>query len=140
MDTTTYNQETVKQFLHLLEQENIPAFLDLFAPEGSQINPYASGLFPDTIKGRAALEAFWTPVPGRFDGMRFPIEAIYPMEDPSLVLVKFKGIIQLKNNAGQYNNDYLGLFRFNDQGKIVEYHEYFNPVTVIRAFGLKDKI
>jgi ketosteroid isomerase-like protein len=134
------NIETVKQFLHLLEKENIPAYLDLFAPEGMQINPYASGLFPDTVKGRAALEAYWQPVPGRFDGMQFPIEEIFPMEDPALVLVKFKGIIKLKDNAGIYSNDYLCLFKFNEQGKILEYHEYFNPLTVVRAFGLKDKI
>ena len=140
MSTKQQNIETVKHFLALLEQENIPAFLDLFAPEGMQINPYASGLFPDTVKGRTALEAFWTPVPARFDGMQFPIEEIFPMEDPALVLVKFKGIIKLKDNAGTYNNHYFCLFKFNDQGKVLEYHEYFNPVTVIRAFGLKDKI
>lgn len=138
--TRERNIGAVKQFLTLLEQENIPAYLDMYAPEGMQVNPYASGLFPDTVKGRAALEAFWTPVPDRFERMQFPIDEIFPMDDPALVLVKFKGIIQLKGNTGFYNNDYLCLFKFNTAGKILEYHEYFNPVTVIRTFGLKDKI
>jgi ketosteroid isomerase-like protein len=140
MTNSKQNIETVRRFLTFLEQENIPAFLDLFAPDGIQLNPYASGLFPAEVKGREALEAYWQPVPGRFDGMRFPIEEIFPMEDPLLVVAKFKGVITLKNNAGTYNNDYFCLFRFNEQGQITEYHEYFNPVTVIRAFGLKDQL
>src|SRR5438034_1951790 len=127
------NMETVKKFLSLLEQEQIEEFLDLFAPDGIQFNPYASGLFPDTVKGKEALAAYWKPVPGNFEGMQFPIEEIFPMENPAHVLVKYKGIIKLKNNAGYYNNDYLCLFKFNEQGKIIEYYEYFNPVTVIKA-------
>lgn len=134
------NLETAKKFLSLLEQEKIDEFVALFAPDGAQLNPYASGLFPDKIKGTADLLTFWRPVPGRFDGMKFPIEEILPLQDPTMVLVKFKGIIKLKNNAGFYNNDYLGLFKFNEQGKILEYHEYFNPLTVVKAFGLKDKL
>jgi phenazine biosynthesis protein len=141
MNTTSQrNIDTVKKFLSLLEQEKITEFLDLFAPVGKQINPYASGLFPEITAGTQALKAYWEPVPGRFDGMQFPIEEIFPMENPAQVLVKFKGIIKLKNNAGHYSNDYLGLFKFNEAGKILEYYEYFNPVTVIKAFGLKDKI
>ncbi len=134
------NIATVKTMLKLLEQEKIKDMINLFAENGKQVNPYNSGLFPGEIKGKAALLKFWKPVPGRFDGMKFPIKKIYPMKDPNVVLAVFTGKIKLKGGKGYYNNDYYCIFKFNNQGKIVEYVEIFNPVKVIKAFNLKDKI
>ncbi len=134
------NIKTVKKFLSLLEQEKIEAFVALFAKDGKQVNPYSSGLFPGVIAGRSALLKFWKPVPGRFDGMKFPITEIHPMGDPNTVLVRFQGRIKLKKGAGYYNNDYFALFKFDGEGKIREYVEIFNPLVVVRTFNLKSKI
>lgn len=134
------NKKTVKKFFELLEQENIAAFVDLFAENGKQINPYASGLFPTGAEGKEALKKYWEPVPGNFAGMKFPIHEIYAMEDPSIVYVKYSGQIKLKNNAGTYENDYYSTFKFDSDGKIVEYVEIFNPIVAARGFGLLDKI
>ncbi len=138
--TRNNNIATVKQFFKLLEEENIKAFAELYAEDGKQINPYHSDLFPAEIAGKANLYEFWKNVPGNFDGMQFPIDEIMPFEDPSRVAVKLTGKIKLKDNAGTYENDYLCIFHFDDAGKILEYHEYFNPLTAARGFGLLDKI
>ena len=119
-ETATKNKATVKEFFRLLEEENIPAFVDLFAEIGEQVNPYASGIFPAGAKGKEALLAYWEPVPANFDGMKFPIEELYAMEDPHLIYVKYQGEIKLKNDAGYYTNNYYSTFRFDDQGKILE--------------------
>ncbi len=134
------NKETVKTFFSLLEQENIPAFIDLFAENGKQVNPYASGLFPEGAKGKEALTSYWTPVTTLFDGMKFPIEQLLATEDPSIVFVKYTGKITLKDNAGFYENNYYSTFTFNEEGKIIEYVEIFNPIIAARGFGLLDKI
>lgn len=138
-ETRKQNRETVKRFLALLEQEDIDQWINLWAEQGKQINPYASGLFPDVIAGKKALYEHWKNIPGQFNGMKYPITEIFPMLDPNLVAVEFKGQIKLKN-GGEYNNDYFCLFRFDQEGNIVEYTEYFNPITVVRSFGLKDKV
>ena len=62
------------------------------------------------------------------------------MEDPKMVFVKYTGNIQLKNGAGVYSNQYYSTFKFNDEGKIEEYVEIFNPIVAARGFGLLDKI
>lgn len=72
--------------------------------------------------------------------MSFPIDAIYAMEDPNIVFVKYTGNIKLKNNAGVYSNDYYSIFKFNEEEKITEYVEIFNPITAARAFGLLNKL
>ncbi|WP_462251781.1 nuclear transport factor 2 family protein [Ekhidna sp.] len=134
------NKQTVAQFFALLEKEDIPSFISLFAEDGRQVNPYSSGLFPKGASGKEELTAYWTPVPENFDGMQFPIEEIYAMEDPSIVFVKYTGKIKLKNNAGWYENDYYSTFKFNNEGKIMEYVEIFNPIVAARGFGMIDQI
>ena len=136
----TRNKETVRKFFQLLEEEKIEAFVDLFAEDGQQINPYASDLFPEGAKGKEALLAYWKPVPGNFDGMKFPIHELQAMEDPNSVFVKYSGKIKLKNNAGYYENDYYSTFKFDAEGKITEYVEIFNPVVAARGFGLLDQL
>lgn len=138
--TAQQNKETVKRFFQLLEKEDITAFINLFAENGRQVNPYASGLFPDGATGKEALTNYWTPVPANFDGMQFPIEELYAMEDPSMVFVKYTGKIKLKNDTGWYENQYYSTFKFDDQGKILEYVEIFNPIVAARGFGMLDQI
>lgn len=138
--TAEQNKATVRAFFKLLEEEKIDLFIDLFAENGKQANPYASGLFPDGADGKEALKAYWEPVPGFFDGMEFPIEELYAMEDPSMVFAKYTGKIKLKAGSGTYENNYYSTFKFNEHGKILEYVEIFNPIVAARGFGLLDKI
>lgn len=70
-------------------------------------NPYRGGIFPAGAEGKKELLEYWTPVPGRFDGRRFPIDEILATEDPSLVFVGYRGEIQLKDDAGDYKNNYF---------------------------------
>jgi ketosteroid isomerase-like protein len=134
------NIEIVKIFNTLIENKDIPGFIDLFAEDGIQYNYFQCNLMPSEINGKKSLTAFWTPIPDRFLEMKFPIEAIFPMLDPSLVVVKFRGFAKLKDNKGDYNNEYLAIFRFNSEGEIKEYHEYSNPVVAAKSFNMLNKI
>jgi phenazine biosynthesis protein len=139
-ETARKNKASVRAFFQALEDEDITQLLSLFADNGKQINPYASGLFPEGAAGKEALKAYWSPVPDNFDGMKFPLEELYAMEDPNIVFVKYQGRIKLKNDAGMYQNDYYSIFKFNASGLIVEHVEIFNPILAARGFGLIDQI
>lgn len=134
------NKANTLAFFKALENKNVDAVVELFAQDGKHINPYASGLFSDGTEGYEGIRAYWEPVFPNFEKMEFPVEEIYAMENPSIVFIKFKGKIELKNNAGWYENDYYATFKFNDEGKITEYVEIFNPIVAARGFGLIDKI
>ena len=134
------NKAQVKAFFKALEEEHLEELVDLFAEDAEHINPYHSGIFPEGAKGKEGIRAYWTPVFPNFDGMTFPIETLYAMEDPNMVFVKYKGNIKLKNGAGMYSNDYYSTFKFDGQGKITEYVEIFNPIVAARGFGLIDNI
>ena len=139
-EVSSNNKASVRAFFKALENENVDALVDLFSENAKHINPYHSGLFPEGASGKAGIRNYWTPVFPNFDGMTFPIEEIYAMEDPNIVFVKYKGNIKLKDNAGIYSNDYYSTFKFNEQGEITEYVEIFNPIVAARGFGLINKI
>ncbi|MEO1261195.1 MAG: nuclear transport factor 2 family protein [Bacteroidota bacterium] len=134
------NKNRVRKFFKTLEEENVDALVSLFAENGQHVNPYHSGLFPTGAKGKNEIKEYWAPVFPNFDGMEFPIEELYAMEDPNIIYVKFRGKIKLKNNAGYYENQYYSIFKFNAEGLITEYVEIFNPIVAARSFGLIDKI
>ncbi|MEL6538377.1 MAG: nuclear transport factor 2 family protein [Bacteroidota bacterium] len=134
------NKTAVRAFFQALEEENVEALVGLFAEGARHVNLYASGLFPEGAEGKEGIRNYWTPVFPNFDGMEFPIEQLYAMEDPNLVFVKYQGKITLKAGAGIYANDYYSTFRFNEAGLITEYVEIFNPIVAARGFGLLDQI
>ena len=140
METGRKNKASVKAFFKALEAENTDALVDLFAEGAKHINPYHSGIFPEGAHGKEGIRAYWAPVFSNFEGMSFTIEELYAMEDPGIVFVKYTGSIILKNNAGEYRNDYYSTFKFNDNGKITAYVEIFNPIVAARGFGLLDNI
>ena len=139
-DIAKRNKEAVRNFFTALEKEDVNALVELFDENGRHVNPYASGLFPEGANGSREIRQYWEPVFPNFDGMSFPIEQIYAMENPSIVFVKYTGQIKLKDGAGVYENNYYSTFQFNPEGKITEYVEIFNPIVAARGFGLIDKI
>jgi ketosteroid isomerase-like protein len=134
------NKTNTLAFLKALEEMNTDAVVNLFAEDGVHINPYASGLFPEGTKGKEGVRAYWEPVFPNFEKMEFPVEEIYSMNEAAMTFVKFKGKIKLKNDAGWYKNDYYATFKFNEEGKITEYVEIFNPIVAAKGFGLLDQI
>lgn len=134
------NKQLVRDFFKALEDKNMENLVNLFAENARHINPYASGIFPEGAQGREAIEQYWAPVFTNFNQMRFPIHELYAMEDASMVYVKYTGNIELKNNAGVYQNQYYSTFKFNGEGEIEEYVEIFNPIVAARGFGLINQI
>jgi ketosteroid isomerase-like protein len=54
---------------------------------------------------------------------------------PNGLLVKYATDAVYLKNGRPYQNAYLGVFWFDEDGKIAEWYEYCNPITVLYAFG-----
>jgi len=134
------NIETIRNFVKLLEQRRFDEFADLFAEDAKWVHPFSSGLFPATAVGRKEIQNAIQDAASNFDDIRFPIEEILPLEDPSRVIMKHTGRLAISNGQGLYENDYLAIFSFDDAGKITEWIEYYNPIIAAKAFGLLDRI
>ena len=134
MEGRLINYQVVDRFFEALETQQFEWLKEVFAQEGKQLNPYAPAGFPASFKGREAIFKQYSGLTENFGAMKFPKE-IFTTSDPDFLFVKFRGEIEIKA-GGRYENDYLGTFRLKD-GKIIEYTEYFNPIVMAKAFGLK---
>ncbi|MFW9793785.1 MAG: SRPBCC domain-containing protein [Candidatus Thorarchaeota archaeon] len=138
--TGVRNVETVRNFVRFLEQRRFVDFAELFSENAKWVHPYSSGLFPAELIGQSEILQGIQEAASNFDDIRFPIEEIVLLEDPSRVLMKHTGKLKISNGKGFYENDYLALFSFDEGGKITEWIEYYNPIIAAKAFGLMDKI
>ncbi|WP_437675801.1 nuclear transport factor 2 family protein [Sorangium sp. So ce131] len=127
------NRAVVEAFFARLEAFDIRGFAELFAETGRQAMPFSPEGFPKVLDGRAAIFNQYRSMPDNFAGMRFPDLVVHDMVDPSRFFVTYRGEIRLKSGAA-YNNTYAGMFVIRD-GRIAEYHEYFDPIVLQRAFG-----
>lgn len=127
------NREVVRAFFQRLEAFDIEGFASLFAEGGQQIMPFSPEGFPKRLDGREAVFNQYKGMPQNFTRMRFPDLAIHDLADPARFFVTYRGEIGLRA-GGEYNNTYAGLFVIRD-GKITEFTEYFDPITLQKAFG-----
>jgi ketosteroid isomerase-like protein len=134
------NIETVRNFVRLLEQRRFDEFAELFNENAKWIHPFSSGLFPSEAIGRNDIHDAIVEAASNFDDIRFPIEEIIPLEDPSRVIMKHTGKLKISKNKCNYENDYLAIFSFDEEGRISEWIEYYNPIIAAKAFGLMEKI
>jgi ketosteroid isomerase-like protein len=127
------NRRTVERFFASLEAKDIGAFLALWAEDGVQVMPFSPAGFPARLDGKAAIRKQYGDLPKNYESMRFPDREIHDLADPRGFFVTYRGEIR-RANGGRYDNTYAGYFVV-DHGKIREFHEYFNPQILERAFG-----
>jgi len=133
------NIQTSLKLLKFIEERKLKEFSELFSENGKWTHPYHSGLFPAETKGRNEIYKGIQNGALNFTEIHFPVEQVLPFLDPNKVAVKHTGRLVMKN-GGVYENDYLAILSFDEQGKILEWAEYYNPIKAAKAFGLMDKI
>lgn len=95
--------------------------------------PFAPPGFPNRLEGRTAIQRQYGGLPRAYRRMLFPERRYHPMHDPHLLLVEYRGVIDLLA-GGSYNNRYCGIFEVRD-GLLVHFTEYFDSITLREAFG-----
>lgn len=130
------NIQNVKNFLRLLEEKDINKWMELWAEVGINYYPYHSGMFPEKMIGKQEIYNNWKGVPEMFDSLRFPIHEIYADQTGNIITIRFDSHNIMKDQKGRYDNTYVCIFEFNEQGKIKEYYEYFNPIITGVTYGM----
>ena len=134
MEPKRTSEGTVREFFAALEAMDVDRFLKVWHERGVQVMPFALEGFPSLLDGREAVKRQYESLPKNFTAMRFPALSIYPTQDPGVFWATWRGEIQIKASGRMYNNNYAGMFKLRD-GRLVEFHEYFNPIVLMQAFG-----
>jgi ketosteroid isomerase-like protein len=128
------NREVIEQFFTRLESMNIDYWLELWDESGLQEMPYSPEGFPKQLEGKAAIKQQYSSLPENFHSMQFVDRVVHETLDPSIFIVEYRGIIDVKLTGKPYNNLYCGIFTIQN-GKLVHFKEYFDPIILQTAFG-----
>ena len=123
--------ETVSGMLEALGRGDVEAYLGAFAEDGEQVMPLAPEGFPERRVGMDALREQYGPV-ADFASQRYPHE-VFATADPDVVLAKYDGEITVAPGS-EYNNSYVGVFAFGEDGELETFTEYFNPEILANGF------
>jgi hypothetical protein len=130
---------TTKDFFLLLEEGDISKWIALWAEDGLDKKPYATGMFPEETIGKTSIYDVWKGIFQVFDSVSFPIHELIVDEEKRTVVVRLDGKGLMKN-GNLYQNTYIFLFHYDQNNKIKECYEYFNPFIAGKNFGLLDKL
>ncbi len=129
-------RQTVVNFLTALESKDMESFANTLADDMVQEMPFSPEGHPKRVRGKANIvELFsnWPDVSGDADftsELRF-----YPMIDPEMVFVEYKGDVDIITTGRKYLQTYGGLFHVQN-GKIKLFREYYDPEPFKYAFRL----
>ena len=128
-----HNKQIVEDFFAAIEQQQFEIIKDIFSPQARGFQPFAPNGFPNNLVGIEGFYKEFSGLTARFTSMKFP-RTIYTTEDPNYIFMEFTSQTELVQ-GGTYENRYVATFRFQD-GKILEYTEYFNPIILARTFNI----
>jgi len=86
------------------------------------------------IRGREALEQFFSGGMEAFDPYDYEITAVFDLVDPNCLIAEYHSNSRFRPSGAPYRNDYLGIFRFDD-GLVAYWREYINPVVVAEVLA-----
>jgi uncharacterized protein len=130
----TNNEQTIRDFLRLLSEKNLSAWIDLWTEDAVQDMPFSPPEFPKRLEGKKAIARHYSGLPQAVGNMGFFDLKLYPMQDPDLILAEYRGEIEVLATGRPYNNCYCGLFQLKSH-KIALFREYYNPLILREGYG-----
>jgi ketosteroid isomerase-like protein len=123
------NAETMRTWFRLQESHDLDAWLELWADDGTQSIPYAPPGFPRSISGKAQLSELYRSLFKGFVKVNIQDLVIDPLHDPDRVLVRWHTYAPLVN-GDIYENDLIGVFEFDADGRVRHLTEYLDPSRI----------
>ncbi|GAB7044730.1 MULTISPECIES: nuclear transport factor 2 family protein [Catenuloplanes] len=128
-DRRRRNAETMRTWFRLQQEMNLDAWLELWAEDASQSIPYAPAGLPRAITGKRTLTELYRSLFTNFKEINIRDLVIDPLHDPDRVLVRWHTHAPLTNGE-TYENDLIGVFEFDADGRIRHLTEYLDPTRV----------
>jgi uncharacterized protein len=120
------NLSIIHRFFSLLHEKDIARWSTLWDDNGRIWVPYPVAGFPTTIEGKTQIVAAFQQLFAGFVSFDPHIVDIYPTLDPDVIVVEWSGSAQLRATGQMYQSNPITVFKFRG-GRIVTYHDYFNP-------------
>lgn len=133
---TSPGADTVAALFSRLSAHDIDGAIALFTEDVELEVPFQpeDRGFWSRVSGRPALARFLGSLPILFDGFFIELTHTYALVDASRLIVRYRSDARVRATGRRYENTYIGVFGFADDGRIREWTEFHNPRVLLRAF------
>jgi hypothetical protein len=125
---------TAKTFFRLLQAQDWPNWIDLWAEDALLEFPFAPSRRPTSYRGRGEILKYMSGTAERIVVDSIADFKVSPMLDPGQVVVELTINGHLRENGAAYNQGYVTFFEISN-GRITRCREYWNPLVSIDAYG-----
>ncbi|ASB89452.1 nuclear transport factor 2 family protein [Bacillus sonorensis] len=126
--------KVIERFLDSMLEKDMKKWIELWDDQAVFEFPYAPAGFPEKIEGKSAIYDYIKDFPEKIDIVRFTPPVIYQIPDSNTAIAEFECEGTVISMGLPYKQKYISVIKTKD-GKIVHYKDYWNPLTVIEAFG-----
>ena len=130
--TDIQNVDKVGRFFEFMHHKQIDQWGDLWADGARIMIPYPPDGFASEIVGKDEIVAGFRQLFANFETYAYVVTAFYKTVNPDVIIVEWSVTAKIKSTGESYDGDNITVFRFAD-GRIVEYHYYFNPAKFARV-------
>ncbi|MGV9798142.1 nuclear transport factor 2 family protein [Mycobacterium sp. NPDC003449] len=115
--------------LQLLLDNNIGAWVDLWAEGGLMTFPFAPDGWPRRLEGRQAIADYMRSYPDHIDLREIPELVIHETADPETAIVEMRALGTLVETGDPYDMSYIAVITVRD-GHFAIYRDYWNPLAL----------
>jgi ketosteroid isomerase-like protein len=131
------NAALVKKYIASIEAEDKAALMQLVTEDSVFEMPFNVGGVVEEghftrLKGLKDVDAYFAAMKANFDRVRVAMIDMSKANEGRTIFLECKSDIQMRNGR-IYRNRYVMRFDFED-GKIIRFREYYNPIPVAYAF------
>jgi len=112
----------------------VEELIEHFADDAVMELPFAPGRMAKQHTGKDAILAFQTAARDSFSSFSMTIDAIHETADPNVVIAEHHSNGVVASNARPYENRYVTVFTFDEDGLVATWREYYDAGVVVRAF------
>jgi uncharacterized protein len=120
------NLATVHTYFRLQQEQDLDTWITLWADDGAQAIPFAPDGFPRLVTGRARLQEVYRNLFDGYAALTIVAPQIDALQDANRVLARWHTHAELTDGT-TYDNDLIGLFEFDGDGRVRLLTEYFDP-------------
>ncbi|MDO8388950.1 MAG: nuclear transport factor 2 family protein [Actinomycetota bacterium] len=125
--------DAARECLDLIESFDIAGAAARFAPEGVLELPMRPEPLARELRG-AEIEKFMRLLPKLFARLRFVERRYHQTTTARTAVVEYKGDA-VTHTGTPYLNTYIAVFEFDEQGRVLLWREYFDPLVLQQTFA-----
>lgn len=140
-------EAAARRFIALVEARDMEAWFDLYAPDATNHFPLHSGLFGPEVVGREAIREAWADFPRFFAEVHLTIDELFVDVEERVVVICMDSHNRVDMDAPgnpwthagpDYANRFVAILRYDAEGQVTDYVEYYNPLVTGAALGAID--